>query len=262
MIQIKLNSKQPPAQNERVRYGLLMKNICKPQLSQKEKASIIRKLNMSGMMQYYDSHKQYFYGRDEIRKDIMERSNKKMNAYSKKLAIEYRVCRDILKLAKKTCYPPVALFKIILKGHGLSDEKIDQVLEKPKSYLRVRDYMQLMLAVYFDSVEPMPYEKHIERKSFDKYMKKITDMLDNNGAKYRIEDNVIILDSIIKINEDEVKWIVPKNYYATHVDYMKKLLNDQATKLEGKYGGKGAFLFSKGYSLTIPDTNGNKFYKF
>jgi hypothetical protein len=193
----------------------------------------------------------------------------KLQRVAKEMRQLYEDGNDVVELSKKYDYPPMNLFRAILKARGWSKSKIRDNLRKPEGRLNERDLEQFKKAEAADRVSNVDQSETQERaETFEDILcrffeqkgvrirrqpEMVAEQMAEHGRPVRTPD-LLILDDV-RINGEPVAWIDAKHFYGADVSFQRK----KTTKQMGRYieeWGQGAIVFRHGYcdNLHIPGT--------
>ena len=174
----------------------------------------------------------------------------------------------ILKVSENYNFPPVAIFRLIMKYNNYNKKKISDILKRKKQHKNKFIQEQIEIALENDITADIDqsYQKEsslefedIVCKEFDKYNVKymteeqIRSEKSDSGEKFLTPD--MLLKKPIKINGEYVYWVDAKDFYGANLKTVKYRLKKQSEKYI-KVFGNGAFVFRYGVSknLKIDDT--------
>ncbi len=193
----------------------------------------------------------------------------KLQKMAKEMGKLYENGKDVVELSKKFDFPPMNLFRAILKARGWSKSKIKDNLRNPEGRLNKRDLAQFKKAELADRVSNVDQSETQERaETFEDILcrffeqkgvrirrqpEMVAEQMAEHGRPVRTPD-LLILDDV-RINGEPVAWIDAKHFYGADVSFQRK----KTTKQMGRYieeWGQGAIVFRHGYcdNLHIPGT--------
>ena len=193
----------------------------------------------------------------------------KLQKMADKMEHLYRKGEDVVELSKRFDFPPMNLFRAILKARGWSKSRIRDDLRKPDGRLNERDLEQFKKAEEADRVSNVDQSETQERaETFEDILcrffeqkgvrirrqpEMVAEQMAEHGRPVRTPD-LLILDDV-RINGEPVAWIDAKHFYGADVSFQRK----KTTKQMGRYieeWGQGAIVFRHGFceNLHIPGT--------
>ena len=193
----------------------------------------------------------------------------KLQKMAKEMGKLYENGKGVVELSKKFDFPPMNLFRAILKARGWSKSKIKDNLRNPEGRLNKRDMEQFKEAELADRVSNVDQSETQERaETFEDILCRFfeqkgvrirrqpemaAEQMAEHGRPVRTPD-LLILDDV-RINGEPVAWIDAKHFYGADVSFQRK----KTTKQMGRYieeWGQGAIVFRHGYcdNLHIPGT--------
>jgi len=193
----------------------------------------------------------------------------KLQKMADKMEHLYRKGEDVVELSKRFDFPPMNLFRAILKARGWSKSRIRDDLRKPDGRLNERDLEQFKKAEKADRVSNVDQSETQERaETFEDILcrffeqkgvrirrqpEMVAEQMAEHGRPVRTPD-LLILDDV-RINGEPVAWIDAKHFYGADVSFQRK----KTTKQMGRYieeWGQGAIVFRHGFceNLHIPGT--------
>tara|TARA_B100000131_G_scaffold154688_1_gene150075 strand:- start:3241 stop:4299 length:1059 start_codon:yes stop_codon:yes gene_type:complete len=182
---------------------------------------------------------------------------------------QYDEGEDIVALSKKHDFPPMNLFRAILKARGWSKNKIKENLRNPENRLNERDLEQFRKAEDADRVSNVDQSETQEKaESFEDVLcrffenkgvrirrqpEMVAEQMAEHGRPVRTPD-LLLLDDV-RINGEPVAWIDAKHYYGSDVSFQRKKTIKQMSRYIEEWG-QGAIVFRHGYceNLHIPGT--------
>ena len=182
---------------------------------------------------------------------------------------QYDEGEDIVSLSKQHDFPPMNLFRAILKARGWSKNKIKENLRNPENRLNERDLEQFRKAEDADRVSNVDQSETQERA--ENFEDKLCEFFENKGVRIRRQPEMVaeqmkehgrpvrtpdllLLDDV-RINGEPVAWIDAKHYYGSDVSFQRKKTIKQMSRYIEEWG-QGAIVFRHGYceNLHIPGT--------
>ena len=177
--------------------------------------------------------------------------------------------KDVVELSRSYDFPPMNLFRAILKAKGWSKSRIKESLRNPKNGLNKRDNEQFKKAEQADRVSNVDQsETHERAETFEDILcdffeqkgvrirrqpEMVTEQMAEHGRPVKTPD-LLLLDHV-RINGHEIAWIDAKHYYGADVSFQRKKTMKQMDRYVEEWG-QGAIVFRHGFcdNLHIPGT--------
>ena len=195
-------------------------------------------------------------------------SHGQLQARGKALVRLYREGLGIVELSKKFDFPPMNVFRVILKEMGWSKSRIKETLRSPSKF-KQRERTEFELAEAADRVSNVDQsETHVRADLFEEIL---ADWFEDQGVRVRRQPDMVkeqmkehgraintpdllFLDHV-EINGEPVAWIDAKHFYGADVDFQRKKIAKQATRYVDAWG-QGALVFRHGFcgNVHIPGT--------
>ena len=191
----------------------------------------------------------------------------KLQRNAGKLRSLYEEGITVVELSKRFDYPPMNIFRGILKARGWSKTKIKDALREPKKKLNKRDQEEFIAAEGADRVANVDQSENAKRA--DLFEEILCEHFENKGVRIRRQPEMVaeqsvehgrpirtpdllLLDHVI-INGQPIAWIDAKHFYGADVNFQRK----KTIKQMGRYieeWGQGAIVFRHGFcsGLKIP----------
>jgi len=176
---------------------------------------------------------------------------------------------DIVALSKRFDFPPMNLFRAILKARGWSKSKIKESLRAPEKRLNERDLEQFKKAEKADRVSNVDQSETQERA--ETFEDVLCNYFDSKGVRYRTQaqisseqmaehgrpvktPDILLLDDV-RIDGEPIGWVDAKHYYGADVGFQRKKTIKQMARYVEEWG-QGAIVFRHGFcaNLHIPST--------
>ena len=173
----------------------------------------------------------------------------------------------VVQLSKRFDYPPMNIFRGILKARGWSKTKIKESLREPEKKLNKRDQEEFVKAEAADRVANVDQSEnakradlfeevlcqHFENKGvrIRRQVEMVTEQSVEHGRPIRTPD-LLLLDHVF-INGQPIAWIDAKHFYGADINFQRKKTIKQMSRYIEEWG-QGAIVFRHGFSsnLRIP----------
>ena len=195
-------------------------------------------------------------------------SHGQLQARGKALYRLYREGATIVSLSKKFDFPPMNIFRLILKEMGWSKSRIKETLRAPSKF-KERERKEFEKAEAADRVSNVDQsETHYRADIFEDIL---ADWFENQGVRVRRQGEMVkeqmeehgrpvntpdllFLDHV-EINGEPVAWIDAKHFYGADVNFQRKKIVKQAGRYVDTWG-QGALVFRHGFceNIHIPGT--------
>ena len=195
-------------------------------------------------------------------------SHGKLQSRGKALVRLYREGLGIVDLSKKFDFPPMNVFRVVLKEMGWSKSRIKETLRSPSKF-KQRERNEFEAAEAADRVSNVDQsETHVRADLFEEIL---ADWFEGQGVRLRRQEEMVkqqmkehgrpvntpdllFLDHV-EINGEPVAWIDAKHFYGADVDFQRKKISKQATRYVDSWG-QGALVFRHGFceNVHIPGT--------
>jgi len=183
----------------------------------------------------------------------------------------YRLYRDgvtVVDLSIKFDFPPMNIFRVILKEMGWSKSRIKETLRSPSKF-KERERKEFEAAEAADRVSNVDQsETHVRADIFEEIL---ADWFEDQGVRVRRQGEMVkeqmqehgrpvntpdllFLDHV-EINGEPVAWIDAKHFYGADVNFQRKKIVKQAGRYVDTWG-QGALVFRHGFcdNIHIPGT--------
>lgn len=192
----------------------------------------------------------------------------RLQSQGKTLVRLYREGAGIVDLSKKFDYPPMNIFRVVLKEMGWSKSRIKETLRSPSKF-KQRERDEFEAAEAADRVSNVDQSETHDRA--DLFEDILADWFELQGVRLRRQPEMVkeqmkehgrpvntpdllFLDHV-EINGEPVAWIDAKHFYGADVDFQRKKI----TKQSGRYveaWGQGALVFRHGFceNIYVPGT--------
>lgn len=195
-------------------------------------------------------------------------SHGQLQARGKALYRLYREGTTIVDLSKKFDFPPMNIFRLILKEMGWSKARIKETLRAPSKF-KERERKEFEEAEAADRVSNVDQsETHYRADIFEDIL---ADWFEDQGVRVRRQGEMVkeqmkehgrpvntpdllFLDHV-EINGEPVAWIDAKHFYGADVNFQRKKIVKQAGRYVDTWG-QGALVFRHGFceNIHIPGT--------
>jgi hypothetical protein len=195
-------------------------------------------------------------------------SHGKLQARGKALVRLYREGMGIVDLSKRFDFPPMNIFRVVLKEMGWSKSRIKETLRSPSKF-KERERNEFESAEAADRVSNVDQsETHVRADLFEEIL---ADWFEDQGVRIRRQPEMVkeqtaehgrpintpdllFLDHV-EINGEPVAWIDAKHFYGADVDFQRKKIAKQANRYVDSWG-QGALVFRHGFcaNVHIPGT--------
>ena len=195
-------------------------------------------------------------------------SHGQLQARGKALYRLYREGASVVDLSKKFDFPPMNIFRLILKEMGWSKSRIKETLRAPSKF-KQRERNEFEAAEAADRVSNVDQsETHSRADIFEDIL---ADWFENQGVRVRRQGEMVkeqmqehgrpvntpdllFLDHV-EINGEPVAWIDAKHFYGADVNFQRKKIVKQAGRYVDTWG-QGALVFRHGFceNIHIPGT--------
>ena len=195
-------------------------------------------------------------------------SHGQLQSRGKALVRLYREGVGIVDLSKKFDFPPMNIFRVILKEMGWSKSRIKETLRSPSKF-KERERNEFEAAEAADRVSNVDQsETHVRADLFEEIL---ADWFEDQGVRIRRQPEMVkeqmkehgrpintpdllFLDHV-ELNGEPIAWIDAKHFYGADVDFQRKKISKQATRYVDSWG-QGALIFRHGFcsNVHIPGT--------
>lgn len=195
-------------------------------------------------------------------------SHGQLQARGKALHRLYKDGVSIVDLSKKFDFPPMNIFRVILKEMGWSKSRIKETLRSPSRF-KERERKEFEAAEEADRVSNV--DQSITHEKADIFEEILADWFENQGVRVRRQGEMVkeqmkehgrpvntpdllFLDHV-EINGEPIAWIDAKHFYGADVDFQRKKIVKQASRYVETWG-QGALVFRHGFceNVHIPGT--------
>ncbi len=195
-------------------------------------------------------------------------SHGQLQARGKALIRLYREGMSVVDLSKKFDFPPMNIFRVILKEMGWSKARIKETLRSPSKF-KERERNEFKAAEAADRISNVDQsETHVRADLFEEIL---ADWFENQGVRLRRQPEMVkeqmkehgrpvntpdllFLDHV-EINGEPVAWIDAKHFYGADVNFQRKKIAKQSGRYVDSWG-QGALVFRHGFcdNVHIPGT--------
>ena len=195
-------------------------------------------------------------------------SHGQLQSRGKALRRLYKDGVSVVDLSKKFDFPPMNIFRVILKEMGWSKSRIKETLRSPSKF-KERERKEFEAAEDADRVSNV--DQSITHEKADIFEEILADWFEAQGVRVRRQEEMVkeqmkehgrpvntpdllFLDHV-EINGEPVAWIDAKHFYGADVDFQRKKIVKQASRYVDTWG-QGALVFRHGFcdNLHIPGT--------
>lgn len=195
-------------------------------------------------------------------------SHGRLQAKGKMMLRLYKEGLGIVDLSKRFDFPPMNIFRVILKEMGWSKARIKDTLRSPEKF-KTRERNEFEEAEKADRVSNVDQSETHERA--DIFEEILADWFEAQGVRVRRQNEMVkeqmrehgrpvntpdllFLDHV-SINGEPIAWIDAKHFYGSDVDFQRKKITKQASRYVESWG-QGALVFRHGFcdNLHIPGT--------
>ena len=192
----------------------------------------------------------------------------RLQSQSKTLIRLYREGAGIVDLSKKFDYPPMNIFRVVLKEMGWSKARIKETLRSPSKF-KQRERDEFEAAEAADRVSNVDQsETHDRADLFEDILavwfeqqgvrirrqpEMVKEQMEEHGRPVNTPD-LLFLDHV-EINGEPVAWIDAKHFYGADVDFQRKKIVKQSSRYVDAWG-QGALVFRHGFceNIYVPGT--------
>ena len=171
---------------------------------------------------------------------------------------------SIVELSKRFDYPPMNIFRSILKSRGWSKIKIKDSLRLPEKKLSKRDQEEFISAEAADRVSNVNQSENAKRA--DLFEEILCDHFESKGVRIRRQPEMVteqsvehgrpirtpdllLLDNVF-VNGQPIAWIDAKHFYGADVNFQRKKTIKQMNRYIEEWG-QGAIVFRHGFSSNL-----------
>ena len=191
----------------------------------------------------------------------------KLQRNAGKLRKLYDEGTSVVDLAKRFDYPPMNVFRSILKERGWSKIKIKESLKAPEKKLNKRDQEEFIKAEGADRVSNFDQSENAKRA--DLFEETLCEHFESKGVRIRRQPEMVaeqtkeqgrpirtpdllLLDKVI-VNGQSIAWVDAKHFYGADLKFQRKKTIKQMNRYIEEWG-QGAIVFRHGFSsnLRIP----------
>ncbi|RAH14568.1 MAG: hypothetical protein CMB56_004770 [Methanobacteriota archaeon] len=172
--------------------------------------------------------------------------------------------QSILELSKRFDYPPMNIFRGILKSRGWSKIKIKEALKSPEKKLNQRDQREFIKAEGADRVSNVNQSENAKRA--DLFEEILCEHFESKGVRIRRQSEMVteqsvehgrpirtpdllLLDNVI-VNGQPIAWVDAKHFYGADISFQRKKTIKQMNRYIEEWG-QGAIVFRHGYSANL-----------
>ena len=195
-------------------------------------------------------------------------SHGQLQARGKAIYRLYREGMSVVKLSKKFDFPPMNVFRTILKEMGWSKSRIKETLRAPSKF-KQRERSEFEAAEAADRVSNVDQsETHVRADIFEDILadwfeeqgvnvrrqgEMVKEQMEEHGRPVNTPD-LLFLDHV-EVNGEPVAWIDAKHFYGADVNFQRKKIVKQAGRYVDTWG-QGALVFRHGFceNIHIPGT--------
>ncbi len=195
-------------------------------------------------------------------------SHGRLQSRGKALVRLYREGVGIVDLSKRFDFPPMNVFRVVLKEMGWSKSRIKETLRAPSKF-KQRERAEFEAAEAADRVSNVDQSETHERA--DLFEEILADWFEAQGVRLRRQPEMVKEQMIehgrpvntpdllfldhVHINGEPVAWIDAKHFYGADVDFQRKKIAKQSARYVDSWG-QGALVFRHGFcaNVHIPGT--------
>ena len=188
----------------------------------------------------------------------------KLQRNSGKLRRLYEEGVSVVELSKRFDYPPMNVFRSILKSRGWSKIKIKEALRAPEKKLNKRDQEEFVNAEGADRVSNVDQSENAKRA--DLFEEALCEHFENKGVRIRRRPEMVaeqtkihgkpirtpdllLLDNVI-VNGQPIAWVDAKHFYGADLRFQRKKTIKQMNRYIEEWG-QGAIVFRHGFSANL-----------
>ena len=171
---------------------------------------------------------------------------------------------SVVELSKRFDYPPMNVFRTILKSRGWSKIKIKEALRAPEKKLNKRDQEEFVNAEGADRVSNVDQSENAKRA--DLFEEALCEHFENKGVRIRRQPEMVaeqtkihgkpirtpdllLLDNVI-VNGQPIAWVDAKHFYGADLRFQRKKTIKQMNRYIEEWG-QGAIVFRHGFSANL-----------
>ncbi len=190
-------------------------------------------------------------------------THRRLQSRSRALTQLYKDGVSVVDLSKRFDFPPMNIFRTILKEMGWSKSRIKESLRKP-SKMKEREREEFEAAEAADRVSNVDQSETHERA--DLFEEILADWFEERGVRIRRQTEMVseqmsehgrpvrtpdllFLDAV-KINGEPVTWMDAKHFYGADVDFQRKKVAKQVDRYVEEWG-QGAVVFRHGFCANV-----------
>jgi len=195
-------------------------------------------------------------------------SHGRLQSKGKMMLRLYKEGLGVVDLSKRFDFPPMNIFRVILKEMGWSKARIKDTLRSPSKF-KTREKNEFEEAEKADRVSNVDQSETHERA--DLFEEILADWFEAQGVKVRRQNEMVkeqmrvhgrpvntpdlLFLDYVTINGEPIAWIDAKHFYGSDVDFQRKKIAKQASRYVESWG-QGALVFRHGFcdNLHIPGT--------
>ena len=188
----------------------------------------------------------------------------KLQRNSGKLRRLYEEGASVVELSERFDYPPMNVFRTILKSRGWSKIKIKEALRAPEKKLNKRDQEEFVNAEGADRVSNVDQSENAKRA--DLFEEALCEHFENKGVRIRRQPEMVaeqtkihgkpirtpdllLLDNVI-VNGQPIAWVDAKHFYGADLRFQRKKTIKQMNRYIEEWG-QGAIVFRHGFSANL-----------
>ena len=174
-------------------------------------------------------------------------SHGRLQAKGKMMLKLYKEGLGIVQLSRRFDFPPMNIFRVILKEMGWSKARIKDMLRTPSKF-KPRERTEFEEAESADILADWFESQGVRVR---KQSEMVKEQMLEHGRPVNTPD-LLFLDHVT-INGEPIAWIDAKHFYGADVDFQRKKIAKQATRYVDAWG-QGALVFRHGFcnNLLIP----------
>lgn len=197
-------------------------------------------------------------------KNKMIKTHFRLIKNTEKIVKDYYNNINVMELSKKYDASPLNIMRFVLLKNN-SKEKVKKMFNNPR-LLNYYDNEQFTIAKNNDDFALVNQNDILEKANL--FEKQIEEILKINKIKYKTQEDLVkeqiklygkpintpdfLIETNLKINDRNIKWIDAKNFYGSNINFVKSKINEQTKKYINNYG-EGCIIFNLGFNQTFMD---------
>jgi hypothetical protein len=234
--------------------------VCYAKLSSNEIKNLENKIiNNQEFKEYNNILEQIKSIRSSYIKNKMIFNHQSLLKNTNKIIKDYNNKVNILEISKNYDGSPLNIMRVILLKTN-SKERIKKFFNNP-SLLNDYDYEQFNLAKENDDFALINQDEILKKAT--EFEKQIEEIIIKNNILYKTQEDLtqeqikthgkafstpdFLIESELKINNRNIKWIDAKNFYGSNIKFVKSKIEEQTKKYLNNYGD-GCIIFKLGFN--------------